>query len=113
MEAFLKTYKGQINGVYAHNDDMLLGAIQAIEEAGLKPGTEVKGVSIDGVKGVFEAMAAGKANVTVECNPLLGPQFYEAALTLANGGAVDKWIKSNEGIFRQDTAAKDLPTRKY
>lgn len=113
MEAFLKTYEGQIQGVYAHNDDMLLGAIQAMEEAGLKPGVDVKGVSIDGVKGIFEAMAAGKANVTVECNPLLGPQFYEAALTLANGGSVEKWIKSNEGIFRQDTAAADLPTRKY
>ena len=113
MEAFLKTYAGQINGVYAHNDDMMLGAIQAIEEAGLVPAVDIKTVSVDGVKGIFEAMAAGKANVTVECNPLLGPQFYEAALTLANGGTVDKWIKSNEGIFRMDTAATDLPTRSY
>ncbi|MBI9049486.1 MAG: ABC transporter substrate-binding protein [Anaerolineaceae bacterium] len=113
MEAFLKTYTGEINGVYAHNDDMALGAIQAIEEAGLKPAEDIIIVSIDGVKGIFEAMAAGKANVTVECNPLLGPQFYEAALTLANGGSVEKWIKSNEGIFRADTAAEDLPTRTY
>lgn len=113
MEAFLKTYGKDINGVYAHNDDMAIGAIQAIEEYGLKPGTDIKIVSIDGVRGAFEAMVAGKLNVTVECNPLLGPQFYEAALTLANGGTVDKWIKSNEGIYRMDTAAKDLPTRKY
>ena len=113
MEAFLKTYGEEIDGVYAHNDDMALGAIQAIEEAGFVPAEDIKIVSIDGVKGIFEAMAAGKANVTVECNPLLGPQFYEAALTLANGGTVDKWIKSDEGIFRADTAAEDLPTRTY
>lgn len=113
MEAFLKSYSGQINAVYAHNDDMALGAIQAIEEAGLKPGEDIKIVSIDGVKGAFEAMVAGKLNVTVECNPLLGPQFFEAALKLANGETLDKWIKSNEGIYRQDTAADELPKRQY
>ncbi len=113
MQAFLKKYPSQIQAVYAHNDEMALGAIQAIEEAGLKPGTDIKIVSIDGEKAIFEAMAAGKANVTVECNPLLGPQFYEAALKLANGEKVDKWIKSNEGIFHQDTAAADLPSRVY
>jgi galactofuranose transport system substrate-binding protein len=113
MQAFLKSYKGQIDALFAHNDDMALGAIQAIEEAGLKPGTDIKIVSIDGVRGAFEAMIAGKLNVTVECNPLLGPQFFETALKLANGEPVDKWVKSNEGIYRQDTAAHDILTRKY
>lgn len=113
MEAFLKAYPGQINGVYAHNDDMALGAIEAIKDAGLKPGTDIKVVSIDGVKGIFEAMAAGEANVTVECNPLLGPQFFEAAQALKEGKTIEKWIKSDEGIFRQETAKDDLPNRKY
>ncbi len=113
MEAFLKTYGAEINGVYAHNDDMAIGAIQAIEEYGLKPGEDIKIVSVDGVRGAFEAMAEGKLNVTVECNPLLGPQFYEVALKLANGETVEPWVKSNEGIYRQDTAAQDLPNRKY
>lgn len=113
MESFLKKYGNKINGLYAHNDDMALGAIQAIEEFGLKPGTDIKIVSIDGVKGIFEAMAAGKANVTVECNPLLGPQIMETAKKLAAGETVPKWIKSNEGIYRMSTAKKDLPTRKY
>lgn len=113
MEAFLKKYPDQINGVYAHNDDMALGAIEAIKDAGLKPGTDIKVVSIDGVKAIFEAMAAGEANVTVECNPLLGPQFYEACQTLKDGGTVEKWIKSEEDIYRQDTASTDLPNRKY
>jgi simple sugar transport system substrate-binding protein len=113
MESFLKTYEGQINGVYAHNDDMALGAIEAIKEAGLKPGVDIKIVSVDGVRGIFEAMAAGEANVTVECNPLLGPQFFDAAAKLKAGQTVDKWIKSDEGVYRSETAAADLPNRKY
>jgi simple sugar transport system substrate-binding protein len=113
MQAFLKSYGKGINALYAHNDDMALGAIQAIEEAGLKPGVDIKIVSVDGVRGAFEAMIAGKLNVTVECNPLLGPQFFDAALKLANGEAVDKWVKSKEGIYRQDTAQQDLAKRVY
>jgi len=113
MESFLKTYGDQIKGVYGHNDDMVLGAIEAIKEAGFKPGTDVVTVSIDGVKGAFEAMAAGEANVTIECNPLLGPQFFDVCTQLKAGKTVDKWIKSDEGIYRMDTAATDLPTRKY
>ncbi len=113
MESFIKTYGADIKGVYAHNDDMMLGAIEAIKEAGFKPGEDIKTVSIDGVKGIFEAMAAGEANVTVECNPLLGEQFFDTCKKLKAGETVEKWIKSNEGIFRQDTAAQDLPNRKY
>jgi len=113
METLLKTYGQQINALFAQNDDMALGAIEAIEAYGLKPGTDIKIVSVDAVRGAFEAMIAGKLNVTIECNPLLGPQFFETALKLANGAPVEKWVKSNENIYRQDTAAQELPTRKY
>lgn len=113
MESFLKTYGDEIQGVYAHNDDMMLGAIEAMKEAGFKPGVDIKTVSCDGVRGIFEAMAAGEANVTVECNPLLGPQFFEACKALKEGKTIDKWIKTEEGIYRQDTAAEDLPNRQY
>jgi simple sugar transport system substrate-binding protein len=113
MESFLKTYGDEIKGVYGHNDDMVLGAIEAIKEAGLKPGTDIVTVSCDGVRGIFEAMAAGEANVTVECNPLLAPQFFDTAQKLKDGQTVDKWIKSDEGVYRQETAAEDLPTRAY
>ncbi len=113
MESFIKTYGNQINGVYAHNDDMMLGAIEAMKEAGLKPGQDIKTVSCDGVKGIFEAMVAGEANITVECNPLLGPQFFDTCQKLKDGQQVEKWIKSDESVYRADTAAKDLPTRVY
>ncbi len=113
MEAFLKAHPGEIHGVYAHNDDMALGAIEAIKDAGLKPGVDIKIVSIDGVKAIFEAMVAGEANVTVECNPLLGPQFFQVCKDLKEGKEVPKWVKSEEGIYRQETAAEDIKNRKY
>jgi simple sugar transport system substrate-binding protein len=113
METFLKSHGRQINALFAQNDDMALGAIQAIEEYGLKPGIDIKIVSVDAERAAFEAMIVGKLNVTVECNPLLGPQFFETALNLANGAPIEKWVKSKEDIYRQDTAMQELPSRKY
>lgn len=113
MEAFLKNYGADIDALYAHNDDMALGAIQAIEEFGLKPGEDIKIVSIDAVRGAFQAMIDGKLNVTVECNPLLGPQFYELALKVVNGEEVPKWVPSEESVYFPDNAAEILPTRQY
>ena len=113
MEAFLKAQGKGIDVLYAHNDDMAIGAIQAIEEAGLKPGVDILVVSIDGVKGAFQAMAAGKMNVTVECNPLLGPQLMAAARDVAAGKPIAKRITVVEGVFTADVAARELPNRKY
>ena len=113
MEAFLKKYGADIQGMYAHNDDMALGAIQAIEEFGLKPGQDIKTVSIDAVRGAFQAMIDGTLNVTVECNPLLGPQFYDLALKVVNGEEVPKWLPSAESVFYPDNAAETLPLRQY
>jgi len=113
MEAFLKADGKKINVLYAHNDDMAIGAIQAIEEAGLKPGTDILVISIDGVKGAFEAMMAGKLNVTVECSPLLGPQLMSIARDIVAGKEVPKRITTKEGVFPADTAAKEFPNRKY
>jgi galactofuranose transport system substrate-binding protein len=113
MEDFLLKYGTKITAVYAHNDDMALGAIQAIEEYGLKPGVDIKIVSVDAARGAFQAMIAGKLNATVECNPLLGPQFFELALKVVNGQPVPKWVPSIEGVFFPDDASEVLPTRKY
>jgi ABC-type sugar transport system substrate-binding protein len=113
MEAFLKAQGRSINVLYAHNDDMAIGAIQAIEEAGLKPGTDILVISIDGVKGAFQAMAAGKLNVTVECNPLLGPQLMAAAQAVAAGKPVARRITVLEEVFPAETAARELPNRTY
>lgn len=113
MAAFLRKYGWKITAVYAHNDDMALGAIQAIEEYGLKPGEDIKIVSIDAARGAFEAMIAGKLNATVECNPLLGPQFFELALKVVNGETIPKWVPSIETVFFPKDAREILPTRTY
>ena len=113
MEAFLKAEGKKINVLYAHNDDMAIGAIQAIEEAGMKPAKDIIIISIDAVKGAFEAMMAGKLNVSVECSPLLGPQLMQAVKDLKAGKTLPKRIITKEGIFPMDVAAKEFPNRKY
>lgn len=113
MEAFLKAEGKKINVLYAHNDDMAIGAIQAIEEAGMKPGKDILVISIDGVRGAFQAMVAGKMNVTVECNPLFGPQLMQIARDVAANKPVPKRITVQEGVFPAEVAAKEFPNRKY
>jgi simple sugar transport system substrate-binding protein len=113
MEAFLKAEGKKINVLYAHNDDMAIGAIQAIEEAGLKPAKDIVIISIDAVKGAFEAMIAGKLNVSVECSPLLGPQLMQAVKDLVAGKTIPKRIVTQEGVFPMEVAAKEFPNRKY
>ncbi len=113
MEAFLLAYGKSITAVFAQNDDMALGAIQAIEAYNLKPGVDIKIVSVDAARGAFQAMIDGKLNATVECNPLLGPQFFELALKVVNGESVPKRVPSIEDIFFPENASEILPTRKY
>lgn len=114
METYLKSPEGSsITALYAHNDDMALGAIQAIEEAGLKPGQDIIIVSVDGVRAAFEAMVEGKLNCTVECNPLLGPILFDTIDRIVAGEQVPKWIATEEGVFTRETAAEDIKTRKY
>jgi galactofuranose transport system substrate-binding protein len=113
MRTFLRKHGNTITALYAHNDDMALGAIQAIEEYGLRPGVDIRIVSVDAARGAFEAMIAGKLNATIECNPMLGPQFFELALKVVNGEPVPKWIPSQEGVFFPEDAKDIMPTRKY
>lgn len=113
MQSFIKSEGKAITAVYAHNDDMALGAIQALEEAGIKPHTDVKVVSIDAVKGAFEAMVAGKLSATVECNPLLGPIVFDTMEKIRTGQSVPKFIKQTDRLFEQKDAAEAIKTREY
>ncbi|MFI6033079.1 ABC transporter substrate-binding protein [Streptomyces sp. NPDC051315] len=112
MAAFLQS-NPDINVLFAHNDDMAIGAIQSIEAAGKKPGKDILIVSIDGVKDGFVAMSEGKINAIVECNPLLGPQLMDVVKKVHDGETVERWIKTEESDFMQDQAAAALPNRKY
>jgi galactofuranose transport system substrate-binding protein len=113
MGNLLLKYGKDINALYSHNDDMAIGAIKAIETYGLKPGQDIKIVSIDAIRDAFQAMIDGKLNASVECNPLLGPKFFELALQVANGETVPKWIPSTEGIYYPQDAKEILPSRRY
>ncbi|NBI08937.1 ABC transporter substrate-binding protein [Colidextribacter sp. OB.20] len=104
MESFLKTYN-KIDGVFCHNDDMALGAIEAIKEAGLKPGEDIKIVGVDGVKGAFEAILAGEMNCTVECTPILANQIFDTAAKLKAGESVEKWVMSADEVYTADVVA--------
>lgn len=114
MQAFLKKYQAgtDFQGVFIHNDDMGIGAIEALKAAGVKPG-DLKIVSVDGTRGGFQAMVDGWFQADVECNPLLGPQVFDMALKLMNGETIDQEILTNETVYYPDKAAELLPTRKY
>ena len=112
MQAFLKSHE-DIDVLYAHNDDMALGAIQAIEEAGKKPGADIKVITVDGIKDAFVAMQEKKINVVVECNPLLGDQLMDLVKKVAAGEDVPRRVEVEEGVFTQDQAAAALPGRQY
>jgi ABC-type sugar transport system substrate-binding protein len=112
MEAFLKS-NPQIDLVYAHNDDMGLGAIEAIEAAGKTPGTDIKIVTVDAVKDGMQALADGKINFIVECSPLLGDQLVEVVEAVAAGEDVEKRIVTEETTFTQEQAIEVLPDRQY
>ena len=112
MQAFLKSPNGgQIQAVYAHNDDMALGAIQAIEEAGKKAGTDIKVVSVDGGKSALDALAAGKINCSVECSPRLGPQAFDAVQAVLNGQTLPKQQVVKDRLF-DSTNVQDVMARK-
>lgn len=112
MEAFLKKYAGQIQGVFFHNDDMAIGAVEAIKAAGIKPG-ELVMVSVDGTRGGFQLMIDGWLQADVECNPLLGPQVMELGLKLMNGETIVKEALTDESVYYPANAAELLPSRKY
>ncbi len=116
MESFLQAENGgkDICALYAHNDDMAVGAIQAIKEAGLKPGTDILVVSIDGVPDIFQAMAAGEANATVELTPnMAGPAFDALEAFWKDGTAPEKFIQTESKLFTQaDDPAGEYEARK-
>ena len=100
-EAWLKETQ-DVQGIFGQNDEMAFGAIEALREAGLVPAEDVKIISVDATSGAFQAMLDGTLNVTVECNPLLAPQVYEASLAALNGETLPKWIPSEESVYFMD-----------
>ncbi|MDY7529265.1 MULTISPECIES: ABC transporter substrate-binding protein [unclassified Cryobacterium] len=99
--------------IFAHNDDMGLGAIEAVEAAGKVPGKDIKIVTIDAVKDGMQALSDGKINFIVECSPLLGKQLVDIVKKVVAGESVEKRILTEETTFTQEQATAALPTRQY
>lgn len=112
-EAALKSMPGGFDAIFAHNDDMALGAIQALEGAGKQPGDDVLVISIDGIGAAFDAIIAGKLACTVECNPLMGPTAFDAIEKAVKGESLPKWIKVEDQVFDATNAATEKPNRRY
>jgi|GEM_PF-6501 len=113
VENYLKSHPWDIDILFAHNDDMALGAIAALEENGLHPGADCKIVSVDGTREALQAIVAGKLNCSVECSPLLGPQLMKAVTDLMAGKELPLRIITDEIVFTADNAKQALPGRKY
>src|SRR3712207_2547233 len=99
--------------LFAHNDDMGLGALEAITAAGKVPGKDIKIITIDAVKDGMQALADGKFNFIAECSPLLGPQLMELVKKVHKGENVPPRIETEETTFTQEQAKAALPTRQY
>jgi galactofuranose transport system substrate-binding protein len=114
MEGFLQKYGVDgIDLVYAHNDDMALGAIEAIEAAGGTPGKDIQIVSIDAVHDGMQALIDGKIAYIVECNPLLGEQAADLVKKVLNGESVEKAYFVPDQSFTQEQAADVIDSRAY
>ncbi|MBB4184714.1 ABC transporter substrate-binding protein [Sinorhizobium terangae] len=94
--------------VYAHNDEMAIGAIAAIEAAGKVPGKDVLVLSIDGGKEAVQAVIDGKIAAVVECNPRFGPKAFETMLRYAKGEKIDPWVINEDKFYDSSNAAAEL-----
>jgi simple sugar transport system substrate-binding protein len=117
MESILSDYYDPENGrrmdvLFAHNDDMAMGAIEAMEKYGLAPGKDVVVISVDAQRSALEALRQGKINCIVECSPYVGERLMELVRELSSGHAIPETIYSEETIFTEDDP-DNLPVRPY
>lgn len=97
--------------IYALNDEMALGAVEAIEEAGLRPGEDIIIIGIDGNIAALQAIVDGTINCSVECNPLMGDLFMEICVRLANGETAEKTIHPEDQVFDRTNAEQEIEER--
>jgi len=107
METLLQAHP-DVNVVYAHNDEMAIGAIQALELAGRKPGEDVLVVSIDGTRDALQAIIDGKMGVTVESSPFFGPISCDVMKRYAAGETIETWVRVEDRIFTKANAADHI-----
>jgi len=113
MRTLLASYGDRIDVVFSHNDEMTLGALPEIENAGYTPGLDMIIISIDGGQEAIDVLKEGRINCVVECTPKLGRELMEAALALKNGESVDPVIHPEEQFFSDEQDVETIPPRGY
>lgn len=114
FETVLKSNNNDVDVVFAQNDEMGLGAVQAVEEAGLVPGEDVKIATIDGTKNALQALADGKLSFVAEYNPLFGETALDVVEKTLKGESVDSYIIVPSETFDSPEAAQEaLPERQF
>lgn len=116
MKKYLKDEGANICAVFAHNDNMAFGVVEAIEEnkqLGLKPGKDILIVGVDGVRHGFELLVEKKLNALVECNPLLGKIVLKVVIEVLRGRSFPPTMYMEDKVFTTHNAAQALPSRKY
>ena len=106
MQNIIQAQGANITAVYAHNDEMALGAIQALKQAGRTPGKDVIVVSIDGQKSALQSIAAGELGATVECNPRFGPTAFDTLEKYLRGEPLQARIVMQDRFFDSSNAAQ-------
>ena len=113
MRTLLSEYGDDIDVVYSHNDEMTLGALPEIEEAGFKPGEDIIIISIDGGQEAIDVLKEGKINCVVECTPMLGQELMDTAKRLKAGEEVEYVIHPTEVYFSDEMDLSSLAPRGY
>lgn len=106
MQNLAQSLGARITAVYAHNDEMAIGAIQALKAAGRHPGTDVVVVSVDGERAALEAIVAGELAATVESNPRFGPLAFETIANYRKGETIPPKILLTDRLFDRTNAAQ-------
>jgi ribose transport system substrate-binding protein len=108
MESLIQAHNRAITAVYTHNDEMALGAVQALRAANMNPGKDVLVVSVDGQKSALEAISRGEMNATVECNPRFGPVAFDTLEKLKRGEKLPPKIINTDRFFDSSNVAQSL-----
>ena len=113
MESLLRRHE-RIDVLFSHNDAMTLGAIEAIEAAGLEPGEDIIIITVDGEQAAIDLLQEGKINCVVECTPMLGDIIMDLAKKLAAGEEIPRVTNPEERAFTEfDDDLMDIPPRGY
>ena len=114
MQKVLKLYDPKdIDVLYSHNDDMTFGAIEVMQEAGIRPGKDIVIISVDATQRIVNYLKKGTVNCVIECNPNSGPQVMEIAKKIVAGEEVQKHITINETVFDEYSDFETIADRGY